>query len=151
MFFFQLPPNLPLVRSQAGADAAVDNSKISKSESALRIGREQEVARSLTPLRGADALAKAKGKEKIDHGATGISHGVSPASRGMDIVGKSMLSRKKNEHLEDLPAGHMGKMLVYKSGAVKLKLGDILYDVSEMYLNIDCIFNFIQISLNLKY
>lgn len=130
MFFFQLPPSLPLVRSRAGADAAVDNSKLSKSESALRIGREQEIARSLTPLRGAEALAKAKGKEKVDQGATGVSHGVSPASRGMEIVGKSMLSRRKNEPLEDLPAGYMGKMLVYKSGAIKLKLGDILYDVS---------------------
>ncbi|KAK1399669.1 DNA-directed RNA polymerase III subunit rpc4-like [Heracleum sosnowskyi] len=129
MFFFQLPPNLPLVRSRAGADAA-DNSKISKSESALRIGREQEVSRSSTPLRDADAVGKAKGKEKVDQGATGISHGVSPALRGMENVGKTMLLRKKTEQLEDLPAGYMGKMLVYKSGAIKLKLGDILYDVS---------------------
>lgn len=132
MLFFQLPPNLPLFRSQAGADAAADNSKISGSESALCIGREQETARSLTPLRGADALAKAKGKEKVGNGGTGILHGVSPASKGMEIVGRSMLSRKKNEHLENLPAGYMGKMLVYKSGAIKLKLGDILYDVSNM-------------------
>ncbi|KAI3711525.1 hypothetical protein L1987_70063 [Smallanthus sonchifolius] len=33
-------------------------------------------------------------------------------------------------NLNELPAGLMGKMLVYKSGAVKLKLGDHLYDVS---------------------
>ncbi|KAK6944758.1 DNA-directed RNA polymerase III subunit RPC4 [Dillenia turbinata] len=33
--------------------------------------------------------------------------------------------------LKDLPAGHMGKMLVYRSGAIKLKLGDTLYDVSQ--------------------
>ena len=32
--------------------------------------------------------------------------------------------------LEDLQAGIMGKMLVYGSGDVKLKLGDTLYDVS---------------------
>lgn len=32
--------------------------------------------------------------------------------------------------LNELPAGFMGKMLVYKSGAVKLKLGDHLYNVS---------------------
>ncbi|OIV99693.1 hypothetical protein TanjilG_17503 [Lupinus angustifolius] len=31
---------------------------------------------------------------------------------------------------EDLPEGFMGKMLVYKSGAVKFKLGQILLDVS---------------------
>ncbi|CAN1751181.1 hypothetical protein LINPERHAP1_LOCUS4251, partial [Linum perenne] len=32
--------------------------------------------------------------------------------------------------LEELPGGYMGKMLVYRSGAVKLKLGDTLYNVS---------------------
>ncbi|CAN8298832.1 unnamed protein product [Cochlearia groenlandica] len=30
----------------------------------------------------------------------------------------------------DLPEGFMGKLLVYKSGAVKMKLGEVLYDVS---------------------
>lgn len=33
--------------------------------------------------------------------------------------------------LGELPAGFMGKMLVYRSGAIKLKLGDTLYDVSS--------------------
>lgn len=39
-------------------------------------------------------------------------------------------------NLEALPPGFMGKMLVYKSGAIKLKLGDILYDVSIFVLYI---------------
>ncbi|KAG8376210.1 hypothetical protein BUALT_Bualt09G0039400 [Buddleja alternifolia] len=39
--------------------------------------------------------------------------------------------------LEELPAGLMGKMLVYKSGAIKLKLGDTLYDVSA---GLECVF-----------
>jgi len=34
--------------------------------------------------------------------------------------------------LRDLQAGAMGKMVVYKSGAVKFKLGDTLYDVSTI-------------------
>ncbi|XP_022870681.1 uncharacterized protein LOC111389926, partial [Olea europaea var. sylvestris] len=38
--------------------------------------------------------------------------------------------------MEALPAGFMGKMLVYRSGAVKLKLGDTLYDVSLQHNNI---------------
>lgn len=33
--------------------------------------------------------------------------------------------------LNDLPSGFMGKMLVYRSGAIKLKLGDTIYDVSS--------------------
>ncbi|KAK8583730.1 hypothetical protein V6N13_109126 [Hibiscus sabdariffa] len=36
---------------------------------------------------------------------------------------------KKGRQLEELPAGRVGKMLVYKSGAVKLKLGETLFDV----------------------
>lgn len=32
--------------------------------------------------------------------------------------------------LKDLPGGLMGKILVYKSGKVKMKLGDALFDVS---------------------
>ncbi|XP_004495578.1 uncharacterized protein [Cicer arietinum] len=39
--------------------------------------------------------------------------------------------------LNELPPGLMGKMLVYKSGAVKLKLGNTLYDVSS---GMDCSF-----------
>lgn len=35
--------------------------------------------------------------------------------------------------LSDMPAGFMGKMLVYRSGAIKLKLGNTLYDVSSFY------------------
>lgn len=33
--------------------------------------------------------------------------------------------------MEELPQGYMGKMLVYKSGKVKLKLGETLFDVSR--------------------
>ncbi|KAI3443572.1 hypothetical protein Pfo_000237 [Paulownia fortunei] len=40
-------------------------------------------------------------------------------------------------NLEALPAGFMGKMLVYRSGAIKLKLGDTLYDVSA---GLNCVF-----------
>ncbi|KAG0182101.1 DNA-directed RNA polymerase III subunit RPC4 [Apophysomyces sp. BC1021] len=33
--------------------------------------------------------------------------------------------------LEDLPEGRIGKLVVYKSGKIKLKLGDVLLDVSQ--------------------
>uniref|UniRef100_A0A0D9VGC7 Uncharacterized protein n=1 Tax=Leersia perrieri TaxID=77586 RepID=A0A0D9VGC7_9ORYZ len=33
-------------------------------------------------------------------------------------------------HLEELPGGLMGKILVYNSGKMKMKLGDVLFDVS---------------------
>ncbi|GFQ05069.1 DNA-directed RNA polymerase iii subunit rpc4 [Phtheirospermum japonicum] len=71
----------------------------------------------------------------------GSSH-PSRASKGKEIVGSSVnrdrgYSFKKDCSLEELPEGYMGKMLVYKSGAVKLKLGNILYDVSP---GSDCVF-----------
>lgn len=58
----------------------------------------------------------AKGKEKVEN----------------PTVMRRRSSPKKGCSLEELPGGYMGKMLVYKSGAVKLKLGDILYDVSNI-------------------
>ncbi|XP_019192068.1 PREDICTED: uncharacterized protein LOC109186516 [Ipomoea nil] len=57
----------------------------------------------------------AKGKEKVENPPTVLRRRSSP---------------KKGCSLEELPGGYMGKMLVYKSGGVKLKLGNILYDVS---------------------
>ena len=53
-------------------------------------------------------------------------------------IGKSST---KTEHtgsatwLENMPPGHMGKLLVYSSGAVKLRLGDTLYEVRSFILN----------------
>ncbi|KAJ7949565.1 DNA-directed RNA polymerase III subunit RPC4 [Quillaja saponaria] len=55
-----------------------------------------------------------KGKEKV---------GTSPSLGGSGAV-------RKGCTLEELPGGYMGKMLVHKSGAIKLKLGETLYDVS---------------------
>ncbi|XWS72249.1 hypothetical protein CRYUN_Cryun02cG0023600 [Craigia yunnanensis] len=60
-------------------------------------------------------------------------HEIGSSSRPAGSVG----SVKKTCGLEELPAGLMGKMLVYKSGVVKLKLGDTLYDVTP---GLSCVF-----------
>ncbi|GKB44243.1 DNA-directed RNA polymerase III subunit RPC4 isoform X1 [Tanacetum coccineum] len=55
------------------------------------------------------------------------------SSKGKEKVESSTSVREKASNkcpFKDLPSGYMGKMLVYKSGAVKLKLGDIFFDVS---------------------
>ncbi|KAL7001515.1 hypothetical protein U1Q18_002667 [Sarracenia purpurea var. burkii] len=54
-------------------------------------------------------------------------------------------SKEKPCSLDELPAGFMGKMLIYKSGAVKLKLGDTIYDVSA---GLDCVFAQDVIAIN---
>lgn len=73
----------------------------------------------------------AKGKEIVEISAKGKEMVENSASKG--VVGSS----KKGCSLEELTKGHMGKMLVYKSGAIKLKLGETLYDVSP---GSDCLF-----------
>ncbi|MED6167298.1 hypothetical protein PIB30_001192 [Stylosanthes scabra] len=53
--------------------------------------------------------------------------------KGKEKVGTSTASKepgKKEGPFEGLQKGKMGKMLVYKSGAVKLKIGEILFDVT---------------------
>ncbi|KAF6139481.1 hypothetical protein GIB67_000882 [Kingdonia uniflora] len=66
-----------------------------------------------------------------------------PSARGKEAAFSSKLSRnagstQTSSILDELAGGSMGKMLVYKSGAVKLKLGAIHYDVSP---GTDCIFS----------
>lgn len=54
-----------------------------------------------------------------------------PERQNNDNRSKGSGTSQKPCHLESLPAGLIGKMIVYKSGAVKLKLGDTIYDVSN--------------------
>ncbi|KAF8642745.1 hypothetical protein HU200_067126 [Digitaria exilis] len=42
-------------------------------------------------------------------------------------VGKEV---KEGFNLQQLPQGYLGKMLVYKSGKIKMKLGDVTFDVN---------------------
>ncbi|KAK3034482.1 hypothetical protein RJ639_032471 [Escallonia herrerae] len=52
------------------------------------------------------------------------------AMEGQQMAGSLKPLKDAACGLDELPAGFMGKMLVYRSGAVKLKLGDTLYNVS---------------------
>ncbi|KAG7954997.1 hypothetical protein I3843_11G049200 [Carya illinoinensis] len=90
MFFFKLPPSLPLLKRSTSR----------------------------------------KGKEKVETDSSLDSGGVS----------------KKGCSLEELPGGYLGKMLVYRSGAIKLKLGDTLYDVTP---GSDCVFSQDVAAINL--
>jgi DNA-directed RNA polymerase III subunit RPC4 len=62
---------------------------------------------------------------------------VLPASKP-DIEASSSRGAKMGCKLRDLSGGYMGKLLVYKSGKVKMKFGENLFDVSADYhANID--------------
>lgn len=55
------------------------------------------------------------------------------SSKGKEKVKSSSSLKQETSNkfatLKDLPDGHMGKMLVYKSGAIKFKLGDTIFNV----------------------
>lgn len=60
----------------------------------------------------------------------------SVSRKGKEKVGTPTVSgestKPKGTPLEGLRQGYAGKMLVYKSGAIKLKLGETLFDVSAI-------------------
>ncbi|XP_078432926.1 uncharacterized protein LOC144704384 [Wolffia australiana] len=54
---------------------------------------------------------------------------------------------EKRGGVEDLPGGFMGKLLVYRSGAIKMRLGDALFDVNA---GSKCIFAQDLMAINTK-
>ncbi|KAL5216087.1 hypothetical protein ABZP36_007488 [Zizania latifolia] len=55
---------------------------------------------------------------------------VAEANTGSEENSGTRPSALPGSRLKELPGGFMGKILVYKSGKVKMKMGDILFDVS---------------------
>jgi len=50
------------------------------------------------------------------------------SNKEKEQIGTTTVSGKPGAS-EELPSGYMGKMQVYKSGAIKFKLGETLFDV----------------------
>ncbi|CAH9098022.1 unnamed protein product [Cuscuta europaea] len=143
------PITLPLRRPYAGDPEILDKAEFGEAarnmkydESKIRASSELglldgDEARLIffqlpnnLPLRRRDMgvqfkLPSAKGKEVVE---------APTSAKGKEKVENQTADQRsstdKGCSLNELPSGHMGKMLVYKSGAVKMKLGDILYDVS---------------------
>ncbi|XP_042039909.1 uncharacterized protein LOC121785520 [Salvia splendens] len=120
MLVFKFPPNLPVGRAPGYANRRETDDNLSAVEKSVRIG---------------------KGKEKVMVGSV---------AKGKEIAGSFIMSgspRKKDTSLEEFPEGYMGKMLVYKSGAVKFKLGGIMYNVSS---GTACTFHQNVMAVNIK-
>lgn len=107
MFLFQFPAALPLAKPPA---AAADGE-----------GREGGADATNVGTRGSD--------NRPDAAAAGSQRS---GNRPTDADKKP-----KGCSLKDLPSGFIGKMLIYKSGKVKMKIGDALFDVSPGQ---DCVF-----------
>ncbi|KAG9133137.1 hypothetical protein Leryth_023507 [Lithospermum erythrorhizon] len=109
-----------------------ENSIDAASELGLREKMDQQrmfffqLPSDLPSFRG-NAAMRGKTNEPA-RGGQKLTGGISNQSKGKEIIDNCNASNTK--HNLELSKGFMGKMLVYKSGAVKLKLGEILYDVS---------------------
>lgn len=128
MLLFQFPANLPLDRvdSRTNRGERAHSLKVLDKSDA----NQKEILGSSFP--SAPLPAASKGKQ-----IAGSAPSVSTSTKGKGISGSPTnqgngYDSRKKIGLEELPKGYMGKMLVYKSGTVKLKLGDILYDVSSL-------------------
>ncbi|XP_075492920.1 uncharacterized protein LOC142530896 isoform X1 [Primulina tabacum] len=126
MLLFQFPANLPLdrVNSRTNRVERADSLQVlSKSDA-----NQKEILGSTFPSVPLSAAAKgnqiASSPPSVSACAKGKGIYWSPTNQGSGYDSRKKIS------LEELPKGYMGKMLVYKSGTVKLKLGDIQYDVS---------------------
>ncbi|XP_078182040.1 uncharacterized protein LOC144575683 isoform X2 [Carex rostrata] len=67
-------------------------------------------------------------------------------AEGTENKGKTK-AKKTGCSLQQLPAGYVGKMLVYKSGKVKMKLGDVVFNVDS---GVKCTFHEQAVAVNTK-
>lgn len=101
MFLFQFPEALPLAKEPTAAANGEENNVRPDTENVGNRGNGNRL----------DAAAAENEKS-----------GGKPADAGN--------KPRKGCTLKDLPSGFIGKLLVYKSGKVKMKIGDALFDVS---------------------
>ncbi|ERN09518.1 hypothetical protein AMTRI_Chr09g32760 [Amborella trichopoda] len=131
-YYSKYPVTLPLRRPYSGDPETLDEKEFGESaasksvcnedstNAAEELGlKEEREERQLVFFQLPESLpipkrsATADGKEVQD-------------DSGQKRTGKSEMPSR----LEDLQAGFMGKLLIYESGAVKLKIGDTLFNVS---------------------
>eukprot|EP00268_Persea_americana_P052664 TRINITY_DN5905_c0_g3_i3.p1 TRINITY_DN5905_c0_g3~~TRINITY_DN5905_c0_g3_i3.p1 ORF type:complete len:331 (-),score=82.52 TRINITY_DN5905_c0_g3_i3:192-1184(-) len=124
------PTTLPLRRPYSGKPELLDEQEFGKASADFDETR-------INPAAELGLTDNKEGKMILFH----LPHSLplvkrSASRKGKEIIDASKPPPTRNNtsetacSMKDLPAGFIGKMLVYKSGAVKMKLGDIIFDVS---------------------
>ncbi|XP_054812439.1 uncharacterized protein LOC129313405 isoform X2 [Prosopis cineraria] len=127
------PTTLPLRKPNSGDPEILDEEEFG--EAATNIEFDEDAVNNAAEL---GLLDKKEEKQMLLFQLPALPLVKQLASgKGKEKVGTSEASMKGCNNLEELSGGYMGKMLVYKSGAVKLKLGENLFDVS---VGSDCVF-----------
>ncbi|XP_062225481.1 uncharacterized protein LOC133924110 isoform X2 [Phragmites australis] len=114
------PVTLPLRRPYSGDPEILDEEEFGESSA----GRAQDAE-----LTAAEELGLMP--QSVTEPNKGSKENAKPASTSSKERGEGTRpSSFRGSKLKELPGGFMGKILVYKSGNVKMKIGDTLYDVS---------------------
>ncbi|XP_020228652.1 uncharacterized protein LOC109809688 [Cajanus cajan] len=138
-YYTNYPVTLPLRRPYSGNPALLDEEEFGEAEEsrtydenasnqAMDLGLlEENLKESMFLVNLPPMLPMIK--QSATAGGQDVNVKSKPPGSSKDV--------EKPCKLSELPTGFMGKMLVYRSGAVKLKLSDTLYDVSA---GMNCVF-----------
>ncbi|PNT71712.1 hypothetical protein BRADI_2g34200v3 [Brachypodium distachyon] len=134
------PVTLPLRKPYSGDPEILDEEEFGES-SASRAQDELTAAEELGLMDRSDtpqllffqlpsSLPLPNQAQSVEQPNTGSEENAEPASiNSMLTCEKTRPSSLTGSKVKDLPGGFMGKILVYKSGKVKMKIGDALFDV----------------------
>ncbi|KQJ82389.1 DNA-directed RNA polymerase III subunit RPC4 [Brachypodium distachyon] len=131
------PVTLPLRRPYSGDPEILDEEEFGESSASRAQDGELTAAEELGLMDRSDtpplllflfpkSLPLLKQAQSVEEPNTGNKDNTGPASTISKLAHEKITGSKIN----DLPGGLMGKILVYKSGKVKMKIGDALFDVS---------------------
>ncbi|VAH02477.1 unnamed protein product [Triticum turgidum subsp. durum] len=129
------PITLPLRRPYSGDPEILDEEEFGEKSASRAQDGELTAAEELGLMDWSDtpqllffqlpaSLPLPKQMESVEEPNTGSEENVEPATSSKVARGQTLPGSK----IKDLPGGLMGKILVYKSGKVKMKIGDALFD-----------------------
>uniref|UniRef100_A0A0D9W4B8 RNA polymerase III subunit C4 n=1 Tax=Leersia perrieri TaxID=77586 RepID=A0A0D9W4B8_9ORYZ len=134
------PITLPLRRPYSGDPEILNEEEFGESSAARAQDGELTAAEELGLMDRSDepqllffqmpaSLPLPKQPDSVANTDRG-TEGAEPASTSSKVMHPTRPSTLLCSKLTELPGGFMGKILVYKSGKVKMKIGDTLFDVS---------------------
>ncbi|KAK1600819.1 hypothetical protein QYE76_019027 [Lolium multiflorum] len=132
------PITLPLRRPYSGDPEILDEEEFGESSAIRAQDGELTAAEELGLMDRSDtpqllffqlpsSLPLPKQTQSVEEPNTGFEENAELANVTREQRRPSSFAGSK---IKDLPGGHMGKILIYKSGKVKMKIGDALFDVS---------------------
>ncbi|GAX74751.1 hypothetical protein CEUSTIGMA_g2198.t1 [Chlamydomonas eustigma] len=126
--------DIPDIKSGPLLDLAVIEDEVINTARDLSLGEEDEQEHmflvqlpSVLPISAASKAAAVQAAASAPQAATGSSEN---SSKRAPAAGLTSEAASRSCSLKELPSGSVGKLLIYRSGRVKLRMGDVIMDVS---------------------